>query len=162
MNKENRRAASTCSGGSSSLCWMIFWMVLAKNRFIVSRLWFGRIRTRGAMNGKATGHRKPGELVYRLRLTRRQYKNIFCKKKKKEVFNSQNKSMRGLKNEKEKNSLAWRTKGSSTWFWESTWVPKATLAMTSMVKQPKHLQETHSQATPTRVGTDRLRWNNYL
>lgn len=53
-------------------------------------------------------------------------------------------SMMGLKKEKEKNIWAWCTNGSSGLFWESTWVAKATLAITSMVKQPKHLQNTHT------------------
>ena len=55
-------------------------------------------------------------------------------------INSLNTNMMGLKKEKEKNFWAWWTKGSSGSFWESTWVPKATLAITSMVKQPKHLE----------------------
>lgn len=82
MNKEIKRAARTSSGGSSSLCWMIFWMVLEKNWFIVSRFWFGRIRTSGARNGKATGHTKPEELLYRLRQTRGQHKNLFWRNEK--------------------------------------------------------------------------------
>ncbi|KAG9334947.1 hypothetical protein JZ751_006269 [Albula glossodonta] len=44
-------------------------------------------------------------------------------------------NMTGRKKEKEKNFWAWWTKGSSGFFCESTWVPKATLAITSMRKQ---------------------------
>lgn len=59
----------------------------------------------------------------------------------------------GLKNEKAKNICAWWTNGSSAWFWESTWVAKATLAITSMVKQPKHLpKHTHASTHSYDVG----------
>lgn len=40
----------------------------------------------------------------------------------------------GLNNESSKNLLVFLTKASSGFFWESTWVPKATLATTSRVK----------------------------